>query len=118
MQIQNRAAVRPLARVAPAAAPQAAEAPKPAARPAVKAQAQGGIKTTVQVFKAAAGAVGGGGLGAFTGGAVWFMANAGGTALSANVIGLGLLAGAAICGYIGWKSGAFWGDAIEGTLKK
>lgn len=118
MQIQNRPAVRPLARPAAAAVAPAAPVKKPAAAPAVKAPAQGGIKTTVQVLKAAAGVVGGGGLGAFAGGTAWFLANAGGRALSSNVIGIGFLAGAAICGFIGWKSGAFWGDAIEGTLKK
>lgn len=121
MQIQNRPAVRPAARlaaVAPAQPAAPAQAPKKAVAPVVKAQAQGGIKTTVQVVKAAAGVVGGGMGGAALGWCAWFMANAGGTALSANVIGLGLLAGAALCGYIGWKNGAFWGDAIEGTLKK
>lgn len=96
----------------------APEAAKPVARPpVVKAQAQGAIATTAKVLSAAAGAVGGGGLGAGVGWCAWFFANAGGTALSANVIGLGLLAGAAVCGFIGWKNGAFWGKAIEDTLK-
>ncbi len=104
--------------VARATAAQPAEAAKPVARPpVVKAQAQGAIATTAKVLSAGAGVVGGGGLGAMVGWGAWFFANAGGTALSANVIGLGLLAGAAICGFIGWKSGGFWGKAIEDTLK-
>lgn len=121
MQIQSRPVVRPAARplAAAAIAPVApATAVKQPQAPAVKAQAQGGIKTGVQIFQAAAGTIGGGMGGAALGFCGWFMANAGGAALSSNVIGLGLLAGAALGGYIGWKNGAFWGGAVEETLKK
>ena len=114
------AVVRPRARP-PAPATEGvkpAEAAKPAARPpVVKAQAQGAIATTAKVLSAAAGAVGGGGLGAMVGWGAWFFANAGGTALSSGVIGLGLVVGAAVCGFLGWKNGAFWGKAVEDTLK-
>lgn len=119
MLVTKTPAARPLPRpvaVAQAPAPTAPAAPKGVA-PQVKAPAQGALKTTARVFSAIAGGVGMGGLGGFAGGAVWFLANAGGRALSSNVIGIGVLAGLALGGLIGWKSGGFWGGAIEETLK-
>ena len=102
---------------AKAVASQPAAPAKPVARPpAVKAPAQGAIATTAKVISAAAGAVGGGGLGAMAGWGLWFFKNAGGVALSSNVIGIGFLAGAALCGFIGWKNGGFWGKAVEDTF--
>lgn len=107
------AATRPVAKSAVAVPAPA----KPVARPpVVKAPAQGAIATTAKVISAAAGAVGGGGLGAMAGWGLWFFKNAGGVALSSNVIGIGFLAGAALCGFIGWKNGGFWGKAIEDTF--
>lgn len=86
--------------------------------PVVKAQAQGAIKTTAQVLNAAFTGAAVGGLGAMAGWGAWFAMNAGGTALSSNVIGIGLLVGVAIGGMLGWKTGGFWGGAIEETLGK
>lgn len=109
--------IRPVAKAAPVEAAKPAEAAKPVAKPpVVKAQAQGALQTTTKILGAAAGAVGGGGLGGMVGWGIWFFKNAGGVALSANVIGIGVLVGAAVCGFVGWKNGAFWGGAIEDTL--
>jgi hypothetical protein len=101
-------------------APAAAQAPQSAdrlqlSRPvAGKPQAQGVGSVVVQTVTTGAGVVGGGGLGAMVGWLGWFIANAGGRALSSNVIGVGLLAGAALGGAMGWLNGK---AMVEGFRK-
>lgn len=107
-------AARPLVKAAAVAPAAPADTAKPVARPpVVKAQAQGAVQTTAKVLGAAAGVVGGGGLGAAVGWGLWFFKNAAGVALTSNVIAVGFLVGAAACGFVGWKNGGFWGKAIE-----
>lgn len=80
---------------------------------ASKPQAQGAGETVVKavatVFGTSAGAVGG----AMLGWAGWFFANAAGTALSSNVIGVGVLAGAALGAWAGWERGKFIVEAFK-----
>lgn len=70
-----------------------------------KPQAQGVGEVVTKTVTTGAGVVGGGMFGGMVGWIAWFAANAGGRALSSNVIGIGLLAGAALGAWAGWERG-------------